>query len=121
MSKILVADDEKEIVEILEMVLTSAGHKVFTALNGETAVETAKKEKPDIIFLDLCFPKPGLDGVEILKAIREFDENVKIVLTSGLDNTDGKYKEAQDLGVSKCLSKPINVSNIKTIVSELLK
>lgn len=121
MSKILVADDEKEIVEILEMVLTSAGHEVFTALSGETAVETAKDKKPDIIFLDLCFPKPGLDGVETLKAIREFDKNVKVVLTSGLDSADGKYKEAQGLGVSKCLSKPINVSNIKTIVSELLK
>lgn len=121
MSKILIADDEKEIVELLEMVLSSSGHEVLIALNGAAAVEITKKEKPDIIFLDLCFPKPGIDGVETLKAIREFDKNVKVVLTSGLDLEDGTYKVAQELGVNKCLSKPINVSNIKTIIGELSK
>jgi len=121
MSKILIADDEKDIVELLEMVLSSSGHEVLIALNGENAIEITKNKKPDIIFLDLCFPKPGIDGVETLKAIREFDKDVKVVLTSGLDVKDGKYNEAQQLGVSKCLSKPINLSNIKAIISELSK
>ena len=121
MSKILIADDEKEIVDLLEMVLSSSGHTVLTALNGTTAIEITKKEKPDIIFLDLCFPRPGIDGAETLKAIREFNKDVKVVITSGLDLKDGKYKAAQELGVNKCLSKPINVSNIKAIIGELSK
>ncbi len=106
---------------MLGMVLGNFGHEVFTALNGQVAIETAKKEKPAIIFLDLCFPKPGPDGVEILEAIRAFDKNVKVVITSGLDANDERYKKVQVLGANKFLSKPLNVSNIKNIISELTK
>ena len=119
MSKILIADDETDIVEMLGMILGNYGHEVFTALNGQAAIDTAKKEKPDIIFLDLCFPKPGPDGVEILEAIRGFDKQVKVVITSGLDANDERYKKAQTLGANKYLSKPLNVSNMKDIINEL--
>lgn len=119
--KILIADDETDIVEMLGMVLGNYGHEVFTALNGQAAIDTAKKEKPEIIFLDLCFPKPGPDGVEILEAIRTFDKDVKVVITSGLDANDERYKKVMALGASKFLSKPLNVSNIKTIITELTK
>lgn len=121
MSKILIADDETDVVEMLGMILGNYGHEVFTALTGQAAIDTAKKERPEIIFLDLCFPKPGPDGVEILEAIRAFDKDVKVVITSGLDANDERYKKAQVLGVNKFLSKPLNVSNIKSIIAELTK
>ncbi len=121
MAKILIADDEKDITESLAMILTAFGHEVSTAFDGKKAVEMAKSQKPDIIFLDLCFPKPSLDGVEILKAIREFDKDVKVVLTSGLSSEDEKYKEAEAFGVNKYLSKPITATKLQQIISELTK
>jgi CheY-like chemotaxis protein len=104
---------------MLGMILRASGHEVLTALDGQAAIDTAKKEKPQIIFLDLCFPKPGPDGVEILEAIRAFDKDVKVVITSGLGPNDDRYKKAQALGANKCLSKPLTVSNIKGIIQEL--
>jgi two-component system alkaline phosphatase synthesis response regulator PhoP len=119
MSKILIADDESFVVEMLGMILRASGHEVLIALNGQAAIDSAKKEKPQIIFLDICFPKPGPDGVEILEAIRALDKDVKVVITSGLDANDERYKKAQALGANKFLSKPLNVSNIKGIIQEL--
>jgi CheY-like chemotaxis protein len=121
MSKILIADDEKDTVDLMEMVLGNFGHEVLTALNGQDAIEITKKEKPEIIFLDLCFPKPGPDGVEILEAIRAFDKQVKVIIVSGLDANDERYKKTQALGANKYLSKPLMVSNIKNIVDELIR
>ena len=121
MSKILIADDEKDLVESLVMIMNALGHEVFGASDGQKAIDIVKKEKPQIIFLDLCFPAPSLDGVQILKAIREFDKNVKVVLTSGLSSEDEKCKEVQKLGVTKFLAKPINVAKIQEIIRELIK
>lgn len=119
MSKILIVDDEKELVDLLDLVLKSLGYEVLVAIDGNTAVEITRFEMPQIIFLDLAFPKGDLDGVGILKQIREFDTDVKVVISSGLDAKDSRYEQVQKLGISKVLHKPASLASIRTLIREL--
>jgi two-component system response regulator (stage 0 sporulation protein F) len=119
MVKVLIADDEKEISEMLGASLTRAGYSVLNALDGKTAIELTKREKPNVILLDLRFPKPGIDGIEILTAIREFDKDVKVILTSGMGLDAKEAEQAKDLNISKTLSKPLNMAQLKEAIKEL--
>jgi DNA-binding response OmpR family regulator len=100
--------------------LRRSGFEVLYALDGKTAIETAKREKPCVILLDLRFPKPGLDGIEILAAIREFDKEVKVILTSGLGAEAKEIDQAQGLGISKFLPKPLNIAQLKETLREMV-
>jgi len=120
MSKILIVDDETAIVDGLKTMLTAFGYEVLTAENGETAVEITQQEKPDIMLLDICFPEPGIDGIQALKKIREFNKDVKVILTSGLGVEARKMDEANTLGISKFMSKPLNVSELRASINEIL-
>jgi len=119
MIKVLIADDEKEISEMLGVSLSRAGYSVLNALDGKTAIELTKREKPDIILLDLRFPKPGIDGIEVLTAIREFNKEVKVILTSGMGPEAKEVEKAQGLGVSKFLPKPLNIAELKETLREM--
>lgn len=120
MSKVLIVDDEKEVSEAMGVALRIFGYEVFTAFNGETAVEITKKEKPDIILLDIYFPKPGMDGIETLKMIREFNKEVKVILTTGMGTEAKQLDNAQNLGISKFLSKPLSIAQLKETIEEIL-
>ena len=69
MAKILVCDDDKEIVEAIEIYLTQDGHQVLEAYDGIEAVEILKKESVDLLIMDIMMPK--LDGLQVLTALRE--------------------------------------------------
>jgi len=119
MAKVLIADDEKEISEMLAASLSRAGYSVLNALDGKTVIELTRSEKPDVILLDLRFPKPGIDGIEILTAIREFDKEVKVILTSGMGIDAEEAEQAKGLGISKTLSKPLNMAQLKETLAEM--
>ena len=70
--KILLVDDEKDILEFVSYNLKREGFEVLTARNGEDGIELAKAEKPHLILLDVMMP--GMDGIETCNAIRENDE-----------------------------------------------
>ncbi len=72
--KVMIVDDEKEILEITKRMLEKEGIQVITANNGREALEILKKEKPDYIFLDIMMPE--MDGWEVLRKIKE-DPNLK--------------------------------------------
>ncbi|MDP2940251.1 MAG: response regulator [Candidatus Omnitrophota bacterium] len=120
MSKVLIADDEEDVSAMIGASLCRCGYEVFYALNGKAAIEAAKREKPDIILLDLRFPKPGMDGIEILTAIRKFDKEVKVILTSGLGPEAKEVEGAQGLGISKFLPKPLNIAQLKETLKEMV-
>ena len=68
MAKILVAEDEKQIAEMIAFKLTNGGHKVIWAQDGEQAVTLATRELPDLILLDVMMP--GLNGLEVLRRLK---------------------------------------------------
>ena len=77
--KILIADDEPDILEIVGYNLQKEGYEVHTAKNGDEAVDLAKKIKPDLLILDIMMPKKtGIEVCEILRAQTEFKETLII-------------------------------------------
>ena len=84
--KILIVEDDKDFLAILQKKFTIEGFSVVVAENGEEAIEVAEKEKPDLILLDIMMPK--MDGLVMAKKIRENDKNVPIMLLTNLKDTD---------------------------------
>src|SRR5690606_39962249 len=81
--KILVVDDEPDIVELIAYNLKRAGYQVHTAYNGQEAVTTAKKTMPDLIILDVMMRKmDGIEACRIMRAMPEFKSTFMVFLTA---------------------------------------
>jgi CheY-like chemotaxis protein len=93
----LLVDDETDFRQLMAFWMKSKGYDVVEASNGEDAVALARKENPDIIFMDLNMPV--LDGTEALKKIREFNKDVPVIIISAYVE-DRKAKEAMSLGIA---------------------
>ena len=105
-AKILVVDDDPEIVEILKYNLSNSGFEVKVAYNGVQAVKKSKKHKPDIILLDVMMPE--MNGIEACTEIRNIDnlKNVQIIFLSARGE-DYTQIAAFDAGADDYINKPI--------------
>jgi two-component system response regulator VicR len=121
MAKILIVEDERTLNEAYQMILSKQGHTIYTAYDGEEALETTKGVEPDIILLDLRMPKVG--GIDFLKAYKPMTEHpkVKIVIFSNLD-MQKEIDEAYELGAHKYILKAwASPKELVKLVDELLK
>ena len=117
--KILVVDDEPDILDILRYNLEKEGYKVFTAQDGREGIKLAETEKPNLIILDIMMPK--MDGVEVCRNLRsksEFDRTVITFLTAREE--DYSQIAALDVGGDDYITKPIRprvfLSRIKALL-----
>jgi len=88
MAKIMLAEDDRHIARVIVLWLQRAGHTVFTAMDGRTALEMIRKERPDLLVTDVNMP--GLDGLDLLEIVRSESllKHPAIVLTSRCDQAD---------------------------------
>jgi len=118
--KILIVDDEQDIVELLKYNLEKEGYKCYTASNGEEGVAKAKDKKPDLILLDIMMPK--VDGIEACRQIRA-DDALSEVFIAFLTARGEEYSEIAgfDVGADDYITKPIKprvlISRIKALLS----
>jgi two-component system, OmpR family, alkaline phosphatase synthesis response regulator PhoP len=118
--KVLLADDEPDILEILMYNLQSEGYEVITAKDGDDALAKAKKEKPDLIVLDIMMPyKNGLEVCKILRAQSEFD-NTLIMMLTALSDDETEIKGLES-GADDYVSKPISPKVFKSRVNALFR
>ena len=118
-TKILIVDDEEDILELLEYNLEKEGYAVIKAFDGEEALQTITREKPDLIILDIMMPK--MDGIETCRQIRNIPgmENVYIIFLTARSE---EYSELAgfEAGADDYISKPIKpkvlMSRIKAIM-----
>ncbi len=122
--KILVADDEVDILEIISYNLSKEGYAIVTAKNGLEALEIAQSEKPDLIILDIMMPK--MDGVEVCRVLRTkpaFNDTLIIFLTALSD--ESSQVQGLETGADDYISKPISpkvlVSRVNAIFRRLNK
>src|SRR5690606_40533587 len=81
--KILIVDDEPDILELIEYNLKKEGYHVITATNGQQAVSEAKKHLPDLIILDIMMPKmDGIEACRIMRGMPEFKNTFMVFLTA---------------------------------------
>ena len=117
--KILLVDDEPDIIEFLGYNLTKEGYDVTTSTSGKEAVELAKKIKPDLILLDVMMPE--MDGIETCQEIRGI-ESIKNTLIAFLSARGEDYSQVAglDAGADDYITKPIKprllVSRVKAIL-----
>jgi len=116
-NKILVVDDEKPIVDILKINLEKNGYNVIYAHDGETAVEKAFAEEPDLILLDVMLPK--MDGFTVCKKIREKSSVPVIMLTAREEEVDKVL--GLELGADDYMTKPFSLRELLARVKANLR
>ena len=119
MKKILIVDDEQDIVESLKFILEVSGYTCYCAYNGEDGLKLAKEIMPDLIILDVMMPK--INGYKISRLLK-YDNKYKdipiIMLTARSQNEDKLIGE--ETGVNEYLTKPFELDQIVKKVEEYL-
>jgi two-component system alkaline phosphatase synthesis response regulator PhoP len=117
--KILVVDDEINITQILEFSIGAEGYEVLTALNGEDAVDKARRELPDLIILDVMMPKiDGYEACRILKA-NPLTKNIPVILLTA-KGRDIDKRLGYEVGAADYIVKPFSPNKLIDRIHEVL-
>ena len=120
MAKILVVDDEKDAHTAIEAVLSSEGHEIIQAEDGEQALESVRNHLPDVIVCDIEMPK--LKGFDVLAKLRKDPVTSKIPIIFLTGRTDiTALVQSMELNVNDFLTKPFNVQELIAAVNTQLK
>jgi two-component system alkaline phosphatase synthesis response regulator PhoP len=118
--KILVADDEPDILEIIQYNLRGAGYEVYTAKDGDDALQKVKQLKPDLIILDIMMPKKnGMEVCEILRSQPMYKDTLIIFLTAL--NDESSQMKGFDTGADDYINKPISPKLLMSRVNALFR
>lgn len=118
--KIMVVDDNEDIIYMLRIVLERDGYKVVGATSGEECLQRITNERPDLILLDIMMP--GMDGWEVCKEIKHSGDYppIPVSMLSVRKDSDDILKSLQYAGADAHLSKPVNFDELKKTVTTLL-
>ena len=119
--KIVVVDDDRATLALLERNLIMRGFWVYSAKDGEEGFDLIAKEKPDLVLSDMLMPK--IHGVDLCKTIKSTPElkNTKVIMMTGVYKGRFGLEEAFDSGADYFITKPIDMENLLTKIFELLK
>ncbi len=119
MAHILIAEDERDIRELINIMLTFAGHQVTLAANGEEAVEKAQEVTPDLIMMDVRMPKlTGYEACRRIKAIEHLKDVPVVFLTA--KGQDEEIEKGAEVGAYAYLLKPFAPDELTQRVNEIL-
>ena len=118
--RVLIVEDNVDNFELVRFILARAGYVVLSAVNGMQGVETALREKPDLILMDLSMPE--MDGWDAAKQLKADERTRKIpVLALTAHTLPGDRKRAMEAGCNGYISKPINVASFEKLVATLVR
>ena len=115
--KILIADDDPQILRALRITLTAKGYEIFTATDGSAAIAAAIDHHPDLYLIDLGMP--GFDGIAVIQAIRGWSE-APVLVVSGRSGAADKV-EALDAGADDYVTKPFSVEELLARIRALTR
>ncbi len=118
MEKILLVDDEPNILLSLEFLMKKEGYSVFIARDGKEAIEIIDVEKPVLVILDIMMPE--VDGYEVCNYIKSNLENTKVIFLSA-KSKEIDIQKGYEAGASLYLTKPFSTKNLVQSVKELLE
>ncbi|WP_316976264.1 response regulator transcription factor [Shumkonia mesophila] len=116
-SRILVVDDEPQILKFLEISLTAYGYEVEQAASGEEALQVAAIKQPDLVILDLGLP--GISGHDVIARIREWSQVPIIVLS--VREAESEKIRALDLGATDYVTKPFGIGELMARIRAILR
>lgn len=112
---VLIVDDEEAIRDYFERTLKA--YRVIKASGGEEAIEIIKKDKPDLVLLDIRMP--GIDGIETLRRIKEMDRSIPVIMLSAYGTLETNL-EAARLGAFSSIAKPFDLKDMKVVINNSL-
>ena len=117
MTKILIVDDEKDIVETLSFMLQAKGYEIISAYDGEEGLKLAKEEKPDLIILDVMMPK--INGYKICRLLK-YDakyKNIPIIMVTARSQDNDKLI-GEETGANEYKTKPFEFSDVLNVINK---
>lgn len=111
MGRILVVDDEINVIRLLQKFLASKNYAVCTAVDGRTAVEKVRELKPQIVLLDILMP--GMNGMDTLKEIKKFEPDTVVIMVTAVSDEE-LAKSSLEMGAFDYITKPINLDYLET-------
>jgi nitrogen regulation protein NR(I) len=118
MGNILIVDDEPQIRQSFEKILTAEGYTVKTASSGEAAISLVKAAVPDLVIMDVRMP--GMSGLEAFRAIHEIEPKLPVIIMTAYGTTDTAI-EATKLGAFEYILKPPETPDILALISQALE
>ncbi|HIJ59963.1 MAG TPA: response regulator [Nitrospirae bacterium] len=113
--KLLVVDDEKNILKLYKVELEDEGYTVVTANSGKEALELFEKENPDIVTLDILMP--DIDGIRVLRQMKELKPNIPIIMLTAYD-----YRDDFSVWVSDAyVVKSSDLSSLKATIKQIIE
>lgn len=109
--RVLMVDDEPDLIKIVHAMLAAYGYEFISAENGLEGLGKAEREKPDLILLD--FMMPHMHGLDVLKRLKGKSEtaSIPVIMLTAKDDTESVLK-AKDLGAKDYITKPFNVEGL---------
>jgi len=121
MKKILIVDDDKEVLDIIKKKLTQENYEVMTASSGQEALTICKTDCPDLVLLDIAMPE--MDGYNTCEKIKQNTKTkgIPVVFVTGKELLpEGIYKRCRDLGACGYISKPYTIKQLLEKITEIL-
>lgn len=116
-NKILIVDDQYGIRILLNEVFQREGYVTYQAANGMQALEIVRKHHPDLVLLDMKIP--GMDGIEILKRLKDIDPDIKVIIMTAYGELD-MIQETKELGALMYFAKPFDIDDLRAAVKSHL-
>jgi two-component system response regulator (stage 0 sporulation protein F) len=115
MAKLLIVDDEEDVREFAANFFRKRKIDVITASSGEEALNLIKKQKSDLVLLDIRMD--GIDGIETLRRIRESDKNAKVIMITGRKpEEEASFDKCRWLGAIDYIHKPLELDELEKMV-----
>lgn len=115
--KILIIDDETQLVQSLELRLKASGYEVLISPDGVSGINRFKQDSPDLVILDIMMP--GLSGLDTLRELKQLDPRVPVIMLTAY-GTPQSAIEALKLGAYDHLAKPFNNETLLEIIEKAL-
>jgi len=118
--KILIVDDEKDIVRMLDYNLSKEGYRIFSANNGELALKLARQENPSLIILDLMLP--GIDGLEVCKLLKQDTKtsHIPVIMVTARSQEADKVV-GFELGADDYVTKPFSIRELSARIKAMFR
>ncbi|MBW2170866.1 MAG: sigma-54-dependent Fis family transcriptional regulator [Deltaproteobacteria bacterium] len=118
MGAILIVDDDSQLRQSFEKLLTEEGYSVRTAASGETGLDVVRESVPDLVVIDVRLP--GMNGLETFRAMREIEPKLPVIVMTAFGTTDVAI-EATKLGAFEYVLKPFEIPDILTLIKQAIE
>lgn len=114
--KVFVVDDEEDTREYIKSHFKRRGYLMFAAGSAEEALPMIKEENPNIMLLDVNLPK--MNGIELLRLVRQFNPAIKVILVSGSEMDSVDDSQLKGLDVLKVMRKPVSFEELEVVLKK---